>query len=81
MVWYNVPTRQSFEEFLKADAWKRCPKDCPYVPMCQGGCRFFSYLENNNFTDLSCKREYFDRVIPKLIKLEYDKLAGEAVKE
>ncbi|MFH1594122.1 MAG: radical SAM protein [Candidatus Omnitrophota bacterium] len=64
---------ERFGEFMKVDPWNRCPEDCPYVPMCQGGCRFFSYLENHNFTDLSCKKEYFDRIIPKLIKLEYDK--------
>lgn len=64
-------------EFLNIDAWDKCPKDCPYIPMCQGGCRFYSYLENNNFSDLSCKREYFDRITPELIKLEYHKLLSE----
>ncbi len=64
------------EEFLNIDAWNKCPGDCPYIPMCQGGCRFFSYLENNNFTDLSCKREYFERIVPELIKLEYEKLSS-----
>lgn len=63
----------NFDGFLTIDAWNRCPKDCPYVPMCQGGCRFFSYLENKNFKDLSCKKDYFDRVVPELVKLEYDK--------
>ncbi|MDD5194557.1 MAG: SPASM domain-containing protein [Candidatus Omnitrophica bacterium] len=61
------------KSFLNIDAWNKCPKDCPYIPMCQGGCRFYSYLENNNFSDLSCKREYFNRITPELIKLEYDK--------
>jgi len=60
-------------EFLNSDAWNKCPPDCPYIPMCQGGCRFFSYLENKNFSDLSCKREYFERITPELIKLEYEK--------
>jgi uncharacterized protein len=60
--------------FLNIDAWNKCLPDCPYIPMCQGGCRFYSYLENNNLTDLACKREYFDRVSPELIKLEFDKL-------
>ncbi|MCX5701618.1 MAG: SPASM domain-containing protein [Candidatus Omnitrophica bacterium] len=64
-------------EFLNIDAWDKCPMDCPYIPMCQGGCRFYSYLENNNFSDLSCKREYFDRITPELIKLEYHKLLSE----
>jgi len=61
-------------EFLNADAWNKCEPDCPYIPMCQGGCRFYSYLENRNFTDLSCKKDYFDRITPDLIKLEYEKL-------
>jgi len=65
---------QRYQEFLDIDAWEKCPQDCPYIPMCQGGCRFFSYLENKNFTDLSCKREYLDRIVPELIKLEYEKL-------
>jgi uncharacterized protein len=65
---------ERFEQFLNIDAWNKCPKDCPYIPLCQGGCRFYSYLEHNNFSDLSCKREYFDRITPELIKLEYDKL-------
>jgi len=61
-------------DFLNIDAWNKCPQDCPYIPMCQGGCRFYSYLERNNFSDLSCKREYFDCITPELIKLEYEKL-------
>jgi len=61
-------------DFLNIDAWNKCPQDCPYVPMCQGGCRFFSYLEKKNFTDVSCKREYLNRIVPELIKLEYEKL-------
>lgn len=63
-----------FNEFMHLDAWKKCPADCPYIPMCQGGCRFFSYVENKNFSDLACKRDYLDRIIPELIKLEYERL-------
>lgn len=57
-----------------ADAWNQCAPDCPYVPLCQGGCRFFSFLEHQDFTSLVCKRDYFDRIVPELIKLEYRKL-------
>ena len=70
----HLKFNQRYQEFLDIDAWNKCPKDCPYIPMCQGGCRFFSYLEHKNFSDLSCKREYLDRIVPELIKLEYDKL-------
>ncbi|MFH1772500.1 MAG: radical SAM protein [Candidatus Omnitrophota bacterium] len=68
---------EKFSEFLNIDAWNKCPRDCPYIPMCQGGCRFFSYLENKNFCALSCKRDYFDKITPELIKLEYDKLTND----
>ncbi|MFH1479258.1 MAG: radical SAM protein [Candidatus Omnitrophota bacterium] len=64
---------ENFKRFFNINAWEACPKECPYVPMCQGGCRFFSFLENKNFESLSCKKEYFDRIVPELIKLEYDK--------
>lgn len=67
-----------FREFMDIEAWKNCPQDCRYLPMCQGGCRFFSYLENHNFTEVSCKKEYFDRITPQLIKLEYQKLKDSA---
>jgi uncharacterized protein len=63
-------------EFAGADAWKKCEPDCPYVPLCQGGCRFFSFLEHQNFSSLVCKRDYFDSIIPELIKIEYRNVSG-----
>jgi len=63
------------EEFKAIDAWNKCAPDCPYVPMCQGGCRYFSYLEHKDLTSLVCKRDYYDRITPELIKLEYRNLA------
>ncbi|MDD5130517.1 MAG: SPASM domain-containing protein [Candidatus Omnitrophica bacterium] len=70
---YNDEFNEKHDEFLNIDAWNKCSPECPYVPMCQGGCRLFSYLEQGNFSSLSCKKEYFDRITPELIKLEYDK--------
>lgn len=68
----------NLERFFNIDAWNKCQPDCPYIPMCQGGCRFFSFIENNNFTDLSCKRKYMDLIIGDLIKLEYDSLRAQS---
>ena len=65
---------KKYYDFLNINAWNKCPKDCPYVAMCQGGCRFFSYMENKDFNALSCKREYLDCLVPELIKLEYELL-------
>jgi len=63
-----------YHDFLNINAWNKCKPDCPYIPMCQGGCRFFSYMENKDISGLSCKLEYLDKIIPELIKLEYEKL-------
>jgi uncharacterized protein len=60
-------------EFAGIDAWQHCEKDCPHVPLCQGGCRFFSFIEHGNLSSKVCKREYFDRIVPELIKLEYSR--------
>lgn len=62
----------NYENFLNVDAWNKCAEDCPFVPVCQGGCRFYAYLENKNFSDLCCKREFFERTAPRIIKLDYE---------
>jgi len=67
---------ENSKKYLAYDAWKRCPEDCSYVPMCQGGCRFFAYIENKDVMSLACKREYFNEIMPDLIKLEFDKING-----
>jgi len=65
---------EKYDQFLRVEAWQQCDQQCPYIPMCQGGCRFFSYMEKNSFSGISCKRDYFDRIAPELIKLEYQKI-------
>jgi len=68
---------ERFDMFHNARAWERCPQDCPHLIMCQGGCRFFSYMENGNFTDVCCKRAFYDKMVPELIKLEYERLCAQ----
>ncbi len=72
---------ERYDRFLRIEAWKKCPQDCPYLPLCQGGCRFFSYLEKNTLTDICCKKDYLDRLVPELIKLEYDQLVSRSRQE
>ena len=64
------------EEFVSMDVWKQCPPQCPYLPMCSGGCRFMSFLYHKNFTAPVCKKEYLDKVTPEFIKKEFETLAG-----
>ncbi len=62
------------KEFRDLDVWQQCPQDCIYLPMCSGGCRLMSFLEVKNFKTPGCKKLYLDKMIPSLIKKEYEAL-------
>ncbi len=65
-----------FYEFLNIEVWRKCPLDCPYLPMCFGGCRFFAFVESKRLDVPCCKKEFFDRSLCELIKLEYGHRRG-----
>ncbi len=48
--------------------------DCPYIPLCGGGCRMGAYIKKGNFQDIACERRYFDKAAAEIVKFEY--LAG-----
>ncbi len=58
-------------QFMAADAWKKCDADCPYVPLCNTGCRLFSFFKSGDFSTKSCERNYMDRFVPEAVKKEY----------
>ena len=60
------------ESFMKADAWKKCDSDCPYVPLCNTGCRLFSFFKYQDFAAKSCERDYMDAFVSQAIKKEYE---------
>jgi uncharacterized protein len=57
--------------FMAMDAWKQCDADCPYVPLCNTGCRLFSMFKKGDFAAKSCERSYMDKFVPDAIKKEY----------
>ena len=61
--------------FLDSDAWKKCDSDCPYVPLCNTGCRLFSFFKTQDFMAKSCERAYMDQFVQTAIKMEYDSQA------
>lgn len=62
------------DNFLSKDPWKACVKDCPYLPVCGGGCRMMAFVEKGNFDSSYCKKAYLDKIAPELIKKEYEAL-------
>ena len=56
---------------MNMDLWKKC-LDCPYVPMCGGGCRFSAYLRSGDTKSLACDRTYLDKVWQEYVKMDYE---------
>ena len=57
-----------FEEFNPLDqtfrdleVWRKCPLDCPYLPVCAGGCRLASYLNYRDFSVRSVTKRIWTR--------------------
>ena len=51
--------------------WKKqeCT-DCAYLPLCYGGCRYMTFLRDNNVKALDCQKEYLDATLETMIKQE-----------
>lgn len=68
------------QAFRDLDVWRQCPIKCPYLPMCNGGCRLMSFLQQQSFTAPSCKKEFLDRMTPQFIKWEYEESLAQKAK-
>lgn len=65
-----------YRESHRMDLWKReeC-LECPYLPICFGGCRQMTLLRNGAINGVDCRREYYDAVLERMVRqdLEYQK--------
>lgn len=43
-----------------------------FLPMCHTGCRFKSYLNNNNIESLDCNYKLLKNINERIIKLLYN---------
>ena len=58
--------RGSSDKYNNMDS--QCLK-CKYLPVCNGGCQFLKvYNKGNKY----CQRQYFDALIPELLKIYID---------
>ena len=50
--------------------------DCAYLPLCFGGCRYFTLLKNGAINDVDCRKGFFDAVLERFIRqdLQYKSL-------
>ena len=51
------------------DVWKKdeC-LDCPYLPICFGGCRQLTLLRNGAIDDVDCRKEFYDISLERTLR-------------
>lgn len=55
-------------DFVSMDLWEDCG-ECPYIPMCSGGCRFKAYTEYGEYRKKRCEKTFFENVLGGLLKI------------
>ncbi|MCP4163866.1 MAG: putative geopeptide radical SAM maturase [Deltaproteobacteria bacterium] len=60
---------KDYTESHKLGIWKKekC-FHCEYLPLCFGGCRFFSLIRHGNIDEIDCWKEYYDINLETLVK-------------
>lgn len=60
-----------YKDTYNLGIWKndKCT-ECEYLPLCYGGCRYMTFLHDNNVKALDCQKEYLDATLETMIKQE-----------
>ncbi|UCD85109.1 MAG: radical SAM protein [Deltaproteobacteria bacterium] len=58
------------DRFVDCDPWRECG-ECPYIPLCGGGCRCSAYMKGSDYRRVACEKEYFDKVALRLVVKEF----------
>jgi uncharacterized protein len=55
------------------DVWKsdEC-LDCPYLPLCFGGCRYLGRLRNGAIDAVDCRKDFLDAVLEKFVRQDLE---------
>lgn len=64
--------------FMTLDLWHRSEcRDCAFLPICGGGCRYTARVEGGSWEGASCNRRYFEEVSVPMIRDLYGPKGGE----
>ncbi|MBW1971742.1 MAG: SPASM domain-containing protein [Deltaproteobacteria bacterium] len=56
--------------FTTMNRWKKC-RDCPYLPLCAGGCPYLALLNKGNIEEINCERKFLDGVGGRILEQDY----------
>jgi len=63
----TVEFNGKYTGYQARNVWRGKCDNCPYLPLCMGGCRFFAVLENKGFYGIDCRRKNYEEIV-KLIR-------------
>ncbi|MDY6973413.1 MAG: geopeptide radical SAM maturase, partial [Thermodesulfobacteriota bacterium] len=60
---------RDYASLYKINIWKNdeC-SECEYLPLCFGGCRYLTFVQNGRLDTLDCRRDYFDALLETFVK-------------
>lgn len=61
--------RRDYSEVYRLNWWKEqaeC-RDCVYLPLCFGGCRYMSFLQNGKISTLDCRKPHLEATLPAFL--------------
>ncbi|MGA1824298.1 MAG: geopeptide radical SAM maturase [bacterium] len=60
-------------ELYHLDVWQ-CEKclNCPYLPLCFGGCRYRSHINSYGIGAINCRKPFFDATLEAFVKQEIE---------
>lgn len=61
-----------YYSFMKATALEKCLNtDCPFIPICGGGCIMESYLSHGDYRLTNCRREMLNKIYNGLLPVVF----------
>ncbi|MFA7346242.1 MAG: geopeptide radical SAM maturase [Desulfurivibrionaceae bacterium] len=66
-VWQGINER--YRETHHLGHWQREEKcrECEYLPLCFGGCRYMAYQREGSMAQVDCRKPFFDAILKKML--------------
>jgi len=62
-----------YRESHNLDVWKNAEcLECPYLPLCFGGCRFLRRLRTGAIDGIDCRKEYLDEALERIVRQDIE---------
>lgn len=70
----NIDKVENLPNYLYPDMYNDCfDKHCPFIPLCNSGCRFNGYLKTGNIHSNDCKMDLLQKLNKNLLSIKYRK--------